>query len=103
MDTSFAISTGAMRVTQIRHDVTGNNVANINTDGFQQSDVIQKETNPGVDIADIRKTPNNGPYSNTDFAKEAKEMIVNKDAYGANGKVIKVQDQMLGEAINLIG
>ncbi|MFH0919070.1 MAG: flagellar basal body protein [Fibrobacterota bacterium] len=104
MDTSFAISNSGLSVTQIRHDVTANNVANINTDGFGASRVSQNDENPGVSVGAIRKTPNvnpNGP-SNTDFAVEAGEMINNKNVYGANARVFKVQDKMVGELIDLL-
>jgi len=104
MDTSFAISNSGMRVTQVRHDVTANNVANINTDKFGTSRVVQSDDNPGVSVGAIRKTPNAEPLgnSNTDFAVEAGEMIGNKNVYGANARVIKVQDKMVGEVIDLI-
>jgi len=105
MDTSFAISNSALSATQTRHDVTANNVANINTKGFESRSVIQKESSPtGTEIGAIRKTPNTSPTqeSNTDFAKEATDMITNRNVYGANGKVIKVQNDMMGEVINLV-
>jgi flagellar hook protein FlgE len=104
MDTSFAISNSGLRVTQVRQDVTANNVANINTDGFGASRVSLTDENPGVSVGAIRKTPNTNPEgsSNTDFAVEAGNMIGNKNAYGANARVIKVQDKMIGEVIDLI-
>ena len=104
MDTNFAISTSNLRVTQVRQDVTGNNIANINTDRFEAKDIVQSDANPGVSVAAIRKTPNNNPlgYSNTDLAKEMTNMMVNKDTYAANASVIKVQDRMIGEVIDLI-
>jgi flagellar basal body rod protein FlgG len=104
MDTSFAINTSAMRVTQVRQDVTANNVANINTDGFGASRVSQKDDNPGVSVGAIRKSPNTNPNgnSNTDFAVEATDMMNNKNVYGANARVLKVQDSMVGEVIDLI-
>ncbi|MBL8025322.1 MAG: flagellar basal body rod protein [Fibrobacteres bacterium] len=104
MDTSFSISSSALYTTGIRHDVTANNVANINTDGFSQSDVIQTDISTGgTRVAAIRKTPNNGGNSNTDFAKEAGEMIQNRNVYGANGKVFKIQNQMIGELLDMVG
>ncbi|OGC64428.1 hypothetical protein A2274_02620 [candidate division WWE3 bacterium RIFOXYA12_FULL_43_11] len=105
MNTSFAASVSALQVTQTRQNVVAHDVANINTDGFSESKVIQKEMSPsGVSVADIRKTPNTSPtgYSNTDLAEESKEMIVNKKTYSANAAVIKTQDRMMGELINLV-
>jgi flagellar hook-associated protein FlgK len=106
MDNSFAISASGLRVTQIRHDVTAHDVANINTDGYEERSVVQKEQNPGVEVAAIRKTPNKNPpganFSNTDLAVEIGEMKTNKNVYGANARVMKVQDRMIGEVIDLI-
>jgi len=104
MDTNFAITNSALRVTQVRQDVTANNIANVNTDGFAAKNVVLADQNPGVAVAAIRKTPNNNPqgFSNTDLATEMTGMIVNRDTYGANARVIKVQDRMLGEVIDLI-
>jgi len=104
MDTSFSISASGMYATSIRHDVTAHDVANINTDGFSQSDVIQTDISTGgTRVAAVRKTPNKGEYSNTDFAKEAGEMIQNRNVYGANGKVFKIQNQMIGELLDMVG
>jgi flagellar hook protein FlgE len=104
MDTNFAIANSGLRVTQVRQDVTANNIANVNTDRFQAKSVVQTEQNPGVAVGAIRKTPNTNPmgFSNTDLATEMTNMMVNRDTYGADARVIKVQDRMLGEVINLI-
>ena len=106
MDAVFGISSSALRTTQTRQNVTAHNVANINTDGFSSSRVIQAEQKPaGVSAAAIQKNQNSDPQgqSNTDFAVEATNMIMNKSTYGANSKVLKVQDQMLGELLNIVG
>ena len=104
MNTSFAISSSALYTTSVRHDVTAHDVANINTDKFSESSVVQSERSTGAtEVAAIRKTPNKNTFSNTDFAVEAGEMINNKNVYGANAKVFKVQDRMLGEIIDMVG
>lgn len=104
MDTSFAISNSALGVTAIRQGVTAHNVANVNTDRFSSSEVIQKELNPGVGVGAVRKSSNTNPmgFSNTDLSKEMTGLMVNKDTYGANARVLKVQDRMLGEVIDLV-
>ena len=103
MDTSFAITNSGLRVTQIRQDVTANNVANVNTDRFSASSVVQSEQSPGVAVSAIRKSSNTNPTgdSNTDLATEMTNLAINKDTYGANSKVIKVQDQMLGTLLDI--
>ncbi len=106
MDTSFAITSSAFTTTAIRHAVTAHDVANINTDGFSESSVVQSDLSTGgVEVAAIRKNQNINPhgYSNTDFVTEAGEMVSNKNVYGANAKVFKVQDKMVGELLDIFG
>lgn len=105
MDASFVAPVSGMRVTQVRQDVVGQNVANINTDGYEEKSVVQKEELPsGVSVAAINKTPNTNPTgaSNTDLPTAMTGLLINKDTYGANARVIKVQDRMLGEVIDLV-
>ncbi len=103
MDTSFSVAVSGMRAASTRQDITAHDVANINTDGFEEYSAVQADTNPGTKVASTRKTENYSKTapSNTDFAVEAKEMLINKTAYGASGKVLKVQDQMAGELLDL--
>lgn len=105
MDTSYAVSISGMHAAQTRQDITAHDVANINTDGFEEYSAIQEDTNPGTSIASIRKTDtySSTAPSNTDFAIEAKEMAINKTAYTAGGKVLRVQDQMTGELLDMVG
>jgi flagellar hook protein FlgE len=105
MDASFVAPLSGMRVTQVRQDVVGHNVANINTQGYEERNVIQKEDRPsGVSVAAITKTPNTSPTgeSNTDLPTAMTGLLTNKNTYGANARVIKVQDRMLGEIIDLV-
>ncbi|MFP4520531.1 MAG: flagellar basal body rod C-terminal domain-containing protein [Fibrobacterota bacterium] len=105
MDSIYSIASSGMRTANIRHDITAHDVANINTEGFEERTPIQKETNPGTDIASIRRTPNSEPFgrSNTELAKEMPEMSVNKTTYKANADVIRKQDEMTGTLLDMIG
>jgi flagellar hook protein FlgE len=104
MDISSAASVSAMQTSMARHDVTANNVANVNTPGYEQMRVVQAETKTGgVHIAAITRDPNTSPdQSNTDLAQAAVDQITDKNTNAANAAVVKVKDRMLGDLLDLI-
>jgi flagellar basal body rod protein FlgG len=105
MEISFSAPTDGLKTSVTRHDIGAHDVANINTPGFSQQVPQQVEKTPvGVRIGSISRTPNPDPArSNTDFAEEAVEMIENKNTLAANAKVIKVQDRMVGDLLDMVG
>ena len=105
MNISFPVSASGLQAASLRHDVTANNVANVNTDGFESSSIVFKDNNPGTSAAAIRRKPNISPNntSNTDLSKEMPDMSISKTAYGANAAVIKTQSEMTGEILDLFG
>lgn len=105
MNVSMHHAASGLKATQTRHDVTAHDVSNVNTPGFEERRVTQAETaGGGTRVASIDRRPNSRPeQSNTDLTEETKEQIVNKNLYGANGRVFKVQDQMTSELIDLVG
>jgi flagellar hook protein FlgE len=98
---SAAIS--GLKAAQTRVDWSGHDVANINTGDFRENQPLQTELYPsGTEISAIKKGPAPPPeQSGTDFAVEAKELMVNVTAYKADARVIRVQDQMLGELLDM--
>lgn len=84
-------------------DVSANNIANVNTPGFEQSDLVQVSGNAGAVSGTIRRIPNpDSTSSGTDLAKEmGGEMTMAKTGYSANLKVIKTQDEMLGNLLDI--
>ncbi len=107
----------ALRAYGVRQEVNANNVANMNTPNFKPSRVTMEErpNRGGVQVQEIKKQDNNGLKANnrleggdnqakqpskTDLTTEFTQMIENKNAYQANAKAIKVNDQMTGEIIN---
>jgi len=94
-----------MQLGALRMSVSANDVANVNTAGYEQSDLIQVESKPGTAVGTIRRTPNSNPEeSGTDLAKEfGEEMTVAKTSYSANLQVIKTQDEMLGSLLDITG
>lgn len=100
--TSAAVS--AIQATQFRQDIAANDIANINTPGYEQVTPHQSETRPyGTAVISLSRTPNSGnPDSSTDLATEMVELNTNKTTYTANLAVLKSQDRMTGELIDLI-
>ena len=102
---------------QKKMDVTANNVANVDTDGFKKSRTIfQEGSNSGVTVSiqqvdtpgGFREVIRNGGIeevesSNVDLAEELTDTISTTVAYSANTKTIKVQDEMLGSVLDILG
>jgi flagellar hook protein FlgE len=98
-------------------EVTANNIANVNTDGFKKSRAsLQEGTSGGVQV-NIKQVDTPGQRyqalegdqtveketSNVDLTEEVPQMTVTQHAYQANMKVIQTQDEMLGNMLNIIG
>ena len=94
------IQLGSLRMTVSAHDV-----ANVNTPGFEQSDLVQVERYPGTAVGAIRRTVNpDSESSGTDLAKEfGGEMTEAQTGYSSSLKVLKVQDEMLGSLLDIRG
>lgn len=97
-------------------EVSANNVANVNTDGFKKShtELISVETGGGV-LPVVRKDDSAGPtvlrdssygptqseLSNVDLAEEAINRIVAQRGFEANLHAIKTADDMLGRILDI--
>ena len=96
-------SVSALRASSIRMDVSAHDVANINTSGFSQGRPVQSSLKPGTEISAIQKIePPHKDFSATDLAEETSEWIKSEKDFAANASVIKTQDKMLGEVVNLV-
>ena len=120
------IPTSALGALSVSLQVSANNLANANTNGFKQSDV-RFETGPGdqgVRISEIRKdatpgSPVEAPVypivgrqyeqhsgwvesSNTDVARQFVDMINTSHAWSANAATIRTADEMMGALINTV-
>ncbi|MDR0518338.1 MAG: hypothetical protein LBH25_14995 [Fibromonadaceae bacterium] len=96
-------SVSALRASSLRMDISAHDVANINTPGFSQSRPIQTSLKPGTEISAIQKiAPATPEFSATDLAEETVEWIKSEKDFAANASVIKTQDKMLGEVVNLV-
>jgi len=96
-------SVSALQAGSLRIDISAHDVANINTPGFSQSRPVQTSQKPGTEISAIQKVePPNPDFSATDLAEETVEQIKIEKDFAANAAVIKTQDKMLGEVVNLV-
>lgn len=106
----FGLNAGlsGMRLNADRIRVTANNIANMNTPGFQAgapgvsaepaSNENALETRAGDSGA---STPDLPEPSNVDLAKEMANLIIAKHGYTANIKTVKTADELLGTLLNI--
>ena len=119
-------ATTALGALSVSLQVSANNLANVNTNGFKQSDV-RFETGPGdqgVRISEIRKdatpgSPVEAPVypivgrqyeqhmgwvesSNTDVARQFVDMISASNAWKANVATIRTADEMMGTLVDAV-
>jgi len=110
----------ALQAYKAQMEVTSNNVANVNTDGFKKSKATLKEGHPGDVQVDVNRVDTPGhPYrdlegdqgdqrveketSNVDLAEEFPQMALTQHAYEANMKVLQAQDKLLGTTLDILG
>ncbi len=93
-------------------DVSANNVANVNTDGFKKDTASFSEGNSGGVVVNIRKSNTPGPAylkdgkiavaSNTDLVQETAAEISSKAMLSANIAVMKTADEMENTVIDIL-
>ena len=107
----------ALQAYKTQMEVTSNNVANVNTDGFKKSKATLKEGDNGDVQVDVNRVDTPGhryqelkgdqrvekETSNVDLAEEFPQMMVTQHAYEANLKVLQTQDKMLGTTLDILG
>jgi len=97
MDVSFNSSVSGLRAAVARVDNVANNVANVNTEGFQPQRVVQSEgaARDSVSLSVV------GQHAQ-DLAQDMTELMSSARSYDANLRVISMKNNMIGETINLI-
>ncbi len=105
MDGINSIPKSGIDASILKNDVSAHDVANVNTDGFQESQALQTEKSTGgTQISAIRKVDTyEGGMSNTNIADEMVEQSTNKNTLAANINVLKTQDEMNKTVIDLFG
>jgi flagellar basal-body rod protein FlgC len=96
-------------------NVTANNIANVNTDGFKKSRAVLQEGDPsGVVVSISRVNTPGSPIlppdgtgetresSNVDLAEEIVDLHTTKYGFQANLKTLKTEDEMLGSLFDIL-
>ena len=110
----------ALQANQFRLDVTANNVANVNTDGFQASSVATadrayiNDIGQGTRVTATYQPQRPGPVavdtavdgsmveqSNTDLVNEMTNMMAARSAYGLNTAMARTVDEASETLIDL--
>jgi flagellar hook protein FlgE len=89
MDSIASIASSALTALTVQQNVTANNVANINTQGFKSSSVQNSENQSGGVSASVSQGTDS-----VDISQEALNMIANSNAFTANIKSLQVDDQL---------
>lgn len=86
---------------QTMMNVSANNVANSNTDGFVPSSVVMSESGNSVS-ANVRVSgAGSSPKSQTDLTKEIPDQIVAEKVTSVNVSAIRTQDEMFGSLLDI--
>jgi flagellar basal-body rod protein FlgC len=107
----------ALQAYKTQMEVTSNNVANVNTEGFKKSKATLKEGVTGNVQVDVNQVNTPGhryqglegdqmvekETSNVDLTEEFPQMMVTQHAYEANMKVLQTHDKMLGTTLDILG
>ena len=115
-------SVSALLANQFRQDVTANNIANVNTDGFEASSVATadrayiNDIGTGTQVTATYKPERQAPMamnpvnpgemveqSNTDLVVEMTNMISAQNAYSANIPMARTVEEMNQTLMDLKG
>lgn len=110
---ALGIGLSALQSYQVALNVTANNIANGNTNGYVPMRADFHATSPGGVYATISTDASaasaasngsgNESPSGTDLTSEAVNLLDYKNGYLANAKVIKTQDDLIGTLLNTMG
>lgn len=114
MTLSINTSISALNALGKKQDVTANNIANSQTDGFKKSRVVLEDGEQGVVTARTQAVNTPGTMlnqpdgslkeaSNVDLADEITGMIPTRHAYAANLKALQSSAAMDKSTLDLIG
>jgi flagellar hook protein FlgE len=107
----------ALRAFATKMGVSGDNIANVNSDGFKKNRALLREDQNGGVRVEISRDESPGfryeaiqdgavpgkEASNVDLTEEIPDLMITRRAYQANLKTIETQDEMLGSLLNTVG
>jgi flagellar basal-body rod protein FlgC len=86
----------ALQAFSTSQQVTANNIANMNTDGFKSSRTVFQEVSPSGVIASAAKTEDA-----VDISREATALISNTQGFKANLKTLQASDEMIRDLFSI--
>ncbi len=115
MISGVAASLSALQAYGTRMANNGNNIANMNTEGFKKGRVLLRDQQPEGVRAGHEKVNTPGPrimeetgngaemieQSNVDLSEELPEMMVNQHAFSANLKTLQAVDEMTKSLLDI--
>lgn len=115
MISGVAASLSALQAYGTRMAGTGNNIANMNTEGFKKGRVLLSDQQPQGVRARHEKVNTPGPQvmeqtsngtemieqSNVDLSEELPEMMLNQHAFSANLKTLQAADEMTRSLLDI--
>jgi len=90
------IAGSALQAFSTSQQITANNMANLNTDGFKASRAVFRENGTSGVSASASTTEDS-----VDISREAVNLISNTQGYKANIKVLKAADEMTRDLLNI--
>lgn len=116
MDTTFNAAISSIKAHGRKLDVTANNVANVNTNGFKRNQAVLQEGAVRDVRVHVRKDMTPAPpdplapdapgidkaLSNVDLADEMTSLIPTTIGYKVNLKVIRARDEMIGSLLDTL-
>jgi flagellar basal-body rod protein FlgC len=90
------ISNSALQAFSTAQQITANNIANLNTDGFKASRAAFQENGTSGVTASASST-----NDTVDLSREVTNLISNTQGFKANIKVIQAADEMTKELLNI--
>jgi len=108
MSSAMSISLSGMQAASAMLNVTANNIANLNTPGFNPSraDLVELSGGgvalTGTSFEDNPQTAPNTQTSNVDLSTEMVNLKLGQTLYDANAMVLKTANQMTGTLLNIL-
>ncbi|MBI5633682.1 MAG: hypothetical protein HZA15_09420 [Nitrospirae bacterium] len=93
----FGIAVSALSAYRTRLNVTANNIANANTEGFRPSETMMNENLNGGVSAAIRQFD----IPDVDIAKEMVDLMTTELGFKAMLKTISTEDEITSSIINI--
>ena len=104
----MSISLSGMQAASAMLNATANNIANLNTPGFNPSraDLVELSGGgvgiSGTSFEDNPQTAPDTQTSNVDLPTELVNLKLSQTLYDANAMVLKTADQMTGNLLNML-